>query len=192
MLAGGMFGGLLDTRWWESLRVGLGLTAERFLWQDTLAFLAFLVLTLGVYALACALARLVSGPPLGARGVALAFAYPLVPLAAGFHLTHGLDHTLESLQLLVRLVSDPFGFGWNLFGTRALPLAKPSTWVVWYAQIGVIVAVHVAGIWVAHVTALARYRDRGAALRSQLPMVGVMVLFTISGLWILSRIPMVL
>jgi hypothetical protein len=192
MLAGGMFGGLLDTRWWESFRVGLGLTAQRVLWQDTLAFAGFVAVTLGVYGLSCALVRLASGPTLGVREVAIAFAYPMVPLAAGFHLTHGLDHTLESLQLLVRLVSDPFGFGWDLFGTRALPLGKPSAWLVWYAQVVVIVGVHVAGIWVAHVRALALYRERGAALRSQVPMVGVMVLFTISGLWILSKIPMVM
>jgi hypothetical protein len=128
----------------------------------------------------------------GVGDVALAFASSLIPLAAGFHLTHGLDHTLENLQRLVRLSSDPLGFGWDLFGTRTMPLLKPDPWFVWYVQLAVIIAVHVAGIWVAHVQALALYCDRGAAVRSQFAMVGVMVLFTISGLWILSKIPMMM
>ena len=34
--------------------------------------------------------------------------------------------------------------------------------------------------------------DRGAAVRSQFPTVGVMVLFTISGFWILSKIPLMM
>lgn len=201
MLGGGMFGGLLDTRWWERLRAGLGLAAERSGGVDSLALGAFMVLTMAVYALAAELARRAAGPvPDGRPGgrrcslreMAQAFAYSLVPLAAGFHLTHGLDHSLESLQMMVRLVSDPFGFGWNLFGTRARPFDKWSPWVVWYTQLALIVAAHVAGLWVAHARALTVFGSRARAFRSQMPLVGVMVLFTISGLWILSKIPMVM
>ena len=192
VLAGGMFAGLLATRSWESLRVARGLAPRGTVAENTVAFVGFVALTVGVYWLSCALVRLVAGPALGPRAVALAFASSLVPLAIGFHLTHGLDHTLENVQLLRRLVSDPLGLGWNLFGTRTARVVRPDASLVWQVQLAVIVLVHVAGIWVAHAQALTLYAERGAAIRSQIPLVGVMVLFTISGLWILSRIPILL
>jgi hypothetical protein len=192
VLAGGMFAGLLETRSWESLRVARGLAPRGTVAENTVAFLGFVALTVAVYWLSCALVRLVAGPALSARGAALAFASALIPLAVGFHLTHGLDHTLENLQLLLRLASDPLGAGWNLFGTRTLRVVRPDASLVWQIQLAVIVLVHVAGIWVAHAQALALYPERGAAIRSQVPMIGVMIVFTISGLWILSRIPILL
>ena len=42
---------------------------------------------------------------------------------------------------------------------------------------------HVAGIWLAHAEALTLFGSRAAAFRGQAPMVAVMVLFTVSGLW---------
>lgn len=192
MLGGGMFGGILDTRWWERVRVGLGLTAERAWGLDSLALAAFMALTLAAYGLASGLAGLSATTGWSAADVGRAFAFSLVPLAAGFHLTHGFDHSMESIQLLVRLVSDPFGFGWDLFGTRTRRFARPDPRIVWHAQLGVIVGAHVAGIWIAHAQALTSFGSGAVALRSQVPMVAVMVLFTISGLWILSRIPMVM
>jgi type III secretory pathway component EscS len=191
MLGGGMFGGILDTRWWERVRVGLGLTAERSWALDSVALAAFMALTLGVYGFASALAS-ASAARWTTADVARAFVFSLVPLAAGFHLVHGFDHALEGVQLLVRLVSDPFGLGWDLFGTRTRRFDKPNPWVVWYVQLIVIVGAHVAGIWVAHVQAVTSFGARALALRSQVAMVAVMVLFTVSGLWILSRIPMVM
>jgi hypothetical protein len=192
MLGGGMLAGLLDTRWWERVRVGLGLTAERTWGPDSLALAAFMLLTLAAYSLAAGLVRLVAGPAWSPGHVARGFVYAMVPLAAGFQLVHGFDHALEAAHLLVRLVSDPFGFGWNLFGTRTWLFEKSSPWLVWYVQIGVIVAAHVGGIWIAHARALTLFGDRATAFRSQIPMVAVIVLFTVSGLWILSRIPVVM
>jgi hypothetical protein len=192
MLGGGLFGGILDTRWWERVRVGLGSTAERSWAPDSLALAAFMALTLAVYGLASGLASASAAAGWSTADVARGFAFSMVPLAVGFHLTHGLDHSLENVQLLGRLVSDPFGFGWNLFGTRTRPFDKPDPWVVWCGQLGVIVGAHVAGIWLAHAEALTLFGSRAAAFRGQAPMVAVMVLFTVSGLWILSRIPMVM
>lgn len=190
MLGGGMFGGILDTRWWERVRVGLGLTAERAWGTDSLALAAFMLLTVAIYALAATLAGAAAGWP--ALDIARGFAWSLVPLAAGFHLTHGFGHALEGAQLLFRLVSDPFGYGWNLFGTRTRAFERPDPRIVWYVELGVIVSAHVASIWIAHTRAVALFGRGTAALRSQAPMVAVMVLFTVAGLWILTRIPMVM
>jgi hypothetical protein len=44
-----------------------------------------------------------------------------------------------------------------------------------------------AGLAIAHDRAIAIFRNRQDALRSQYAMLGLMVLYTVGGLWILSR-----
>ena len=195
MLATGMFGGLLETRAWEKLGVTLGMPlggAGRSALVAAVALVLVVILTIAMYALACAIVRATSGSSRSTIEVALAFAAAMIPLAAGFHLTHGVDHTFEDVQRLARLLSDPLGLGWNVLGTRMWPVVQASPLVVWYVQLIAIVAAHVAGVYVAHVRALTLYRDRRTAIYSQVPMVAVIILFTVSGLWILTRIPMVL
>lgn len=50
-----------------------------------------------------------------------------------------------------------------------------------------IVAGHVASVWIAHVEALRLFGSVRLALRSQLPLLLLMVAFTVSGLWILAQ-----
>jgi hypothetical protein len=60
------------------------------------------------------------------------------------------NRLFTSLQLLPVLASDPFGFGWDLFGTAdwALNPAPLGHIGLPLAQIAVLVAGHVAGAWV--------------------------------------------
>ena len=195
MLATGMFGGLLETRVWEKagLTVGIRLGGPgRSQLAAAAALVAVVASTVAVYWLACMAVRATAGASRSTTALALAFATAMIPLAAGFHLTHGIDHTFEDLQRLIRLLSDPFGRGWNVLGTRMWPVMSASPPVVWYLQVIVIVAAHVAGVYVAHVRALTLYGDRRTAVFSQFPMVAAIIVFTISGLWILTRIPMVM
>ena len=57
---------------------------------------------------------------------------------------------------------------------------------IWYVQVAALVIGHVAGLMVAHERAVSDYPDSRIAVRSQLWMLGVMVVFTSLGLWILS------
>ena len=46
---------------------------------------------------------------------------------------------------------------------------------------------HVAGLAIAHDRAVSLFESRGAALRSQYPMLGLMILYTVGGMWLLSQ-----
>ena len=46
---------------------------------------------------------------------------------------------------------------------------------------------HVFGVYLAHAAALRHMPDAERALRSQFPMVALMILYTVLGLWILSQ-----
>lgn len=117
------------------------------------------------------------------------FVLSLVPIAAAYLVAHYFSLFLIQGQFIFTLVSDPFGKGWDLFGTAdfAPNLAIVSPETVWYAQVAALVVGHVAGLAIAHDRAVAVFPDRRAALRSQYPMLALMVLYTVGGLWLLSR-----
>ena len=92
-------------------------------------------------------------------------------------------------QYLVPLASDPMGLGWDLFGTVNY-FVRPG-WVdarvVWNVSVAAIVVGHVAAVYLAHLQALQEFTDRRAALRSQYPMLGLMVGYTMLSLWIIAQ-----
>ena len=116
------------------------------------------------------------------------FALSLLPIVLVYHVTH--YYTLIQSQgvKIIALASDPFGRGWNLLGTADWFQYNivPDVGFVWHVQVILIVAGHVASVYVAHLQALRWLGDRKLAAISQLPMLVLMVAFTVAGLWILS------
>jgi hypothetical protein len=123
----------------------------------------------------------------GAR--ARAFVLTLVPIAVAYHLAHYFSLLLTAGQFAIPLASDPFGFGWDLFGGAryAVDLGIVSPTLFWYGAVTLIVAGHVIAVYLAHLEALRLFGERRAALVSQLPMVALMVAYTTLSLWILAQ-----
>lgn len=122
------------------------------------------------------------------RELALEFTFTLVPIAFVYHVTHYYTLLVGNAPGIVQLASDPFGWGWNLFGTaRTLvePYVVPADWV-WHSQVALILAGHVISVYLAHARALALFPRARQAVVSQLPILVLMVAFTAAGLWILS------
>jgi len=117
------------------------------------------------------------------------FVLPLVPIAAAYLVAHYFTLFLIQGQFIITLVSDPFGEGWDLLGTAdfAPNLAIVSPETVWYVQVAALVVGHVAGLAIAHDRAVAVFDDRVAALEAQFPMLALMVLYTLGGMWLLTR-----
>jgi hypothetical protein len=92
-------------------------------------------------------------------------------------------------QLAIYLVSDPFGFGWNLFGTAGfLPdIGLVDARFAWYTAVPAIVIGHIVAVYVAHVIALRELPDYRAVVRSQLVMLVLMVGYTTASLWIIAQ-----
>lgn len=123
------------------------------------------------------------------RSLVSDFVLPLVPIAAAYLVAHYFSLFVIQGQFIFTLISDPFGKDWDLFGTAdfAPNLAIVSPEIVWYVQVAALVVGHVAGLAIAHDRAVALFDDRRAALRSQYPMLALMVLYTVGGLWLLSQ-----
>jgi hypothetical protein len=122
------------------------------------------------------------------RPLAPEFVQSLVPIALVYAVAHYFTLLVIQGQYALPLASDPFGYGWDLFGTLdyAPNIAPFSPNTVWYVQVGSLVAGHVAGLTVAHDRAVTILPERDA-LRSQYAMLALMVVYTVGGLWLLSR-----
>ena len=147
-----------------------------------------------LYAAACALMRMASRQPTPATPALMGgFILSLLPIALAYHYAHFIGFLLVNGQRFIVLASDPFGWGWNLFGTAdaVINIGIVSPVFIWYFSIAAIVAGHIAGVWLAHARATAEYAapngGRRAALFSQLPMLALMVCYTGVSLWIISR-----
>ncbi len=116
------------------------------------------------------------------------YAYALLPIALFYHLAHNLEHLLMEGPKVVSLLSDPFGWGWNLFGTldwRVPPLVSLD--VLWILQVLLVLVGHIFSLWVAGRTSQNLFGDRQAAFRSQLPMLAGMIAFSVFSLWLLKQ-----
>ncbi|MBE2320753.1 fenitrothion hydrolase [Solirubrobacter sp. CPCC 204708] len=122
------------------------------------------------------------------RRHARAFTHTLIPIAAGYLVAHYFSLAVVGGQALWPLANDPLGAGADLFGGAAAQIdyAALSTDLIWWVQIIALVAGHVAALVLAHDRALEVYGDARAAARSQMAMLGLMVVFTSLGLWLLS------
>jgi len=119
-----------------------------------------------------------------------AFALTLVPIALVYNAAHNYSYLLVQSQAMVPLLSDPLGIGWHLF--PALANFKPNqvlaqASIVWYAQVVLIVLGHVIAVYLAHLRAGERFRTAQSVLLSQYPMLLLMVMYTMTSLWILAQ-----
>jgi len=204
MLSSTAFDGLHSTLLWirhlihvtELLSAWLGREARQlahilqpfYLAYETLWLLASPFVYLAIYLLFVWLARLVTLSARPMRELALDFAYSLLPIALVYNVTHYFTLILTQGVSIVSLLSDPFGRGWNLFGTLGLPLVPivPDMRWVWHTQVALILFGHIVSVYLAHVVALRVFPTRREAMLSQLPMLCLMVFFTVAGLWILA------
>ena len=145
-------------------------------------------LVAGFYALGMEGARSVGGN-LSAPHLRALFIHTLVPIAAVYAMAHYLTYLLEEGTAIRYLASDPFGQGWDLFGTSdaAINFGLVGDNLTWYLQVGFVVLGHVAALTLAHDRALATYGQASQAVRSQYWMLSIMVGFTMLALWLLYQ-----
>jgi hypothetical protein len=194
LLATVLYDGLIGTGEWAELEGALqsrlpGSGETRTMAIKTIGLAAFWGLFLGAYLGICAvMSWLASGRPSPLK-VARSFALTLVPIAIGYHVAHYLVFLLVQGQYIIPLISDPFGTGWNLFGTAGyrVDIAVAGARLAWYAAVAAIVTGHVTAVYLAHVRSLGVFEPHRVALATQVPLTALMVLYTFIGLSITAE-----
>ena len=175
------FDGLSRTQFWQA---GPGRNAYLSAVPGTLGLLAMIVLATVLFVGAAALGGLLSGGRPGRQPVL--FAHSLVPIAAGYAIAHYFSLLLLDGQATWILASNPFGVeGVDLFGTygRAVDYTAVSPRTIANVQVAAIVLGHVLGVVLAHDRAVRESSHRSTT--GQVPLVAVMVAFTVGGLALL-------
>jgi hypothetical protein len=155
-------------------------------WLSTLALIGAVVVVGALYAGAAAWGSRLVGKGRTPAGIARRFAHILVPVALAYALAHYVSLVLYEGQLLISTASDPFGRGWDLFGTADRSVAFfMSSEVIWYLQVAAMVAGQTAALILSHDRALADLGSEGAT-RIQYAMLTLVVALTSLGLFLLS------
>jgi hypothetical protein len=177
------FDGMSGAEWWRDV---FGDVAQEQ-WFGTIAMIAVVAIIGGGYYLASAIAAfLAKGSAMSTREIAASFIHTLLPIALAYAFAHYFTLVLFEGQQLIHAASDPFGLGWNLFGTvdwRIVFFLSPTA--IWWVQLVTIVLGHVAATALAHDRALHLFGDE-VAIRTQYAMLGLMVALTSLGLFILA------
>jgi hypothetical protein len=194
MLSTLAFDALLSTPIWQRVTTFVGPVARPLGHPGDvgLRMLGFVVLTaifLAAFIVCMELVIYFGTVPVDGLSTATVFALTLVPIAFVYNAAHNYAALVVQSQWLLPLLADPLGRGWRLLPTGSYQpsaLLAPAA-AVWYLQVVLIVGGHVIAMYLAHLRAGERFRAAQSVLLSQYPILVLMVLYTMTSLWILAQ-----
>lgn len=194
MLSTLAFDALLSTSIWQR-----AVTLLNPVWQPlggvgyygmrALGFVALTALFMAAFIVCMELVLYFGTVPVDGLTTATTFALTLVPIAFVYNAAHNYANLVVQSQAVIPLLADPFGKGWQLLPTGEFEpnvLLAPAA-IVWYVQVVLIVIGHVIAMYLAHLRAGERFRAAQSVLLSQYPILVLMVLYTMTSLWILAQ-----
>ncbi|MCL0044023.1 hypothetical protein M1N24_00635 [Dehalococcoidia bacterium] len=189
LLATVTFDGFTTTPAWIFIHAALYSIFDSLSLATTIGLVALIVLFIGVYLIFSTFIAAASRARVPHREIARAFVFSLVPIALAYHLAHFLSFLLIQGQLIIPLASDPFGFGWDLLGTAdyAVNIGVINARVAWFVAVATIVSGHIVAVYLGHTIAIRMFVKRRLAVRSQYPMLVLMVGYTMASLWIIAQ-----
>lgn len=190
MLSMSTFHGATMTPAWQAtvgaIEAGLGVPYRAAFTIGMAGFLAVVVLLYVVFVYGSQLMARTSG--IGFRQLAVRFSYAFVPIALFYHLAHNTMHFAMEGGALIPLVSNPFGWSWNLFGTAAVaPGALLPLGAVGSVMVVCVLAGHLWGLAIAQRVAASVYPNRRTAILGQLPIFAGMTAYSIVSLWLVAQ-----
>jgi hypothetical protein len=189
------FDGFTSTRQYQSLLFGardlLGIGPV----MSILLYVAGLVVFAGVFVLVVFLGETVAlagetdgrvtadGGRSSWPGAARSFAPTVLPIAAAYDVAHNYPYVVRSTARVVELGAQPLGVG----VASLEPLGWLSVPAFWGSQVVLVVVGHVVAVVAAHGVAVERYPSLPTARRGHLPLLVLMVGYTVLSLWIISQ-----
>jgi hypothetical protein len=183
MIGAVAFHGMSAASWFESAFGGFG--------QSLAGRTFFLLITVGMvgtaYWITCRFVARQSGTGSSTGSVAQRFIHCLVPIAFAYSFSHFFTAIVFEGQLIFSTISDPFGLGWNLFGTalRTVDFTVLSSTAVWWIQVSAIAVGHLAALTLVHDRSLLDLAGP-AGVRGRYGLLGLVVFLAAAGITILA------
>ncbi|MFL2665702.1 MAG: hypothetical protein ACJ0G8_07095 [Dehalococcoidia bacterium] len=147
-------------------------------------FLSFIIIFFSF----CKLMKIFGKLKIGIVEIATIFVITLLPIAVAYHLSHYLWYFIVTGQETIALLSDPFGYGWDLFGTSNFIVNRDFNLELAHSiSVGLIILGHIGSVFTSHVYAVRLSTNEKDANYSQFPFLILMISYTILSLWIVSQ-----
>lgn len=159
--------------------------SEHMQLMNTAAPCCFCLVVLATFTLAAALTGLIGGVPV--NNMANQLGHSVVPIVVGYIVAHYLSFFVATAIATAQQLGDPLSRGW----TYASWLSHVDKYAIYnhpaalaVTKVVSVIAGHVLGVVTAHDRSV-RLLPRARALAGQLPMLALMVAYTLTGLWLL-------
>ena len=139
----------------------------------------------GVFFIFVYLSKLFSGNKVvSLKKVFIDFSYTLVPLGLGVWIAFSFGIILPNGSYLLHILSDPFAWGWNLFGTANFPWTPVFTGILGYLQGVTLLIFYLFSLEYGFRLSKQIYPDLNQARRGWIPILVFLTLVTILFLWL--------
>jgi hypothetical protein len=118
------------------------------------------------------------------RKVFINFAYTLIPIGLGVWIAFSLGIIFPNGSYILHIISDPFAWGWNLFGTANFPWTPVFTGLLGYLQGATLIIFYLFSIAYGFRLSKQTYPDLNQAKRGWIPMLCFLTLITLTFLWL--------
>ena len=184
------FDGLISTLFWYDV-IGIdafgGSGRYDVIYVNTAGIIVSFLAFFSIFYSFVAISRAITKTDITTLDLAQKFVPALLPISIVYHLAHYSAYFFLNGQLIIKLISDPFGFGWDIFGTSSYEIVRTIDFILlWNYQVAVIVIGHILSVYIAHRISLRVFKDSKKSIMSQAPILLLMVGYTILGLWLLS------
>ena len=162
-----------------------GTTLKGYLTFISLHSAFSLLIVPGIFFVFTYLSRLLSGNrevPL--KKIFINFSYTLIPIGLGVWIAFSLGIILPNGSYILHILSDPFAWGWNLFGTANFPWTPVFTHMLGYLQGLVLAIFYLFAVAYGFRISLQTYPDYDQARRGWLPMLALLTVATLIFLWL--------
>jgi hypothetical protein len=181
------FDGLSETRLWTNIEILLIPSIGKAL-TETLGIFFVPSLFFVLLWIVCKTVSIITKEK-STETIMTSFVFSLTPIAIAYHIAHYLSYILITGQLIIPVISDPFGYGWNIFGTSnyTLNIGIINAKNAWYSSVIIIILGHIFSVIISHVNALKVFSETSIAIKSQIPILILMIFYTALSLWIIAQ-----
>ncbi len=121
------------------------------------------------------------------KKVFLNFSYTLVPLGLGVWIAFSIGIILPNGSYLLHILSDPFAWGWNLFGTANFPWTPIFTSVMGHLQGATLLIFYLFSLAYGYRLSKQTYIESDKAIRGWIPILAFLTFVNILFLWLYLR-----